>query len=312
MTSLLLGGILFALAQSRPLTPAEFAAHMDGLATSISSTEAASAASLAIAVPVSERVASGADSYDVPLGWVRDGLNTADTDRGKWPAVRQELVTQLHVLAREADALGRTPRLDGPARDTLASVLSQASFRRLRKASWQAALRQRIAEWLADIWERSLGRRVGQRNLAQIAAWAASGAAILVLFVWLARLARRHRTEQPLTVGPINVAAPGHVLGLEAAALLRAGRLREGARAAYRAGVRRLEEEGAFRADAARTPREYVHLLPLSHRRRAPLSALTSAFERIWYGDRVPAPDEGTRLLAILQELECLPSDRAK
>lgn len=312
MPPLLLGGILLALAQPGALAPSEFAAQMDRLATTISSTDASSASSLSSTIPTSERVASGADSYDVPLGWVRDGLKTADTDRARWPRVRQELVTQLRVLGREADALDRTPRLGLPARDTLASVLSQASFRRLRKASWQAALRQRIEEWLADLWQRSLGRRLGQRRLAEIAAWGASGAAILVLLVWLARLARRQRIEQPVTVGSIHAATPGRVLGLEAASLLRAGRLREGARAAYRAGVRRLEQEGAFRADAAKTPREYVHLLPRSHRRRAPLSALTSAFERIWYGDRPPAADESTQLLAILQELECLPSDRAK
>ena len=116
-----------------------------------------------------------------------------------------------------------------------------------------------------------------------------------------------------MTVGPLHGhRAPGHVLGLEAAALIRAGRIRDGARVAYRAGVHRLEEEGALRVDEARTPREYVRLLPRVHRRHATLSALTTTFERIWYGSRAAAPDEGDKILALLQDLGCLHADRAK
>jgi hypothetical protein len=46
------------------------------------------------------------------------------------------------------------------------------------------------------------------------------------------------------------------VLGAQAAQLIRAGRIREGARIAYQAGVSRLIEEGCC---AATTPRRHVN-----------------------------------------------------
>ena len=114
-------------------------------------------------------------------------------------------------------------------------------------------------------------------------------------------------------VGPLGVVRPpGRALGLEAASLIRAGQIREGARVAYRAAVSRLDEEGALHIDEARTPREYLRLLPPVHRRHAALSALTTTFERIWYGSRAAAPDEGDKILALLQDLGCLHFDRAK
>ena len=199
---------------------------------------------------------------------------------------------------------------DEPRR-VLREVLSDRRFRSARQASWQGALMQRVRKWLLKLAE--LAQPVlGRRSLAQVVAWAASIAAVAVLLVWLARYAFRRRAETPLTVAATSEPAlPGHVLAAQAAALIRAGRLREGARAAYAAAVRRLEEEGAIRPDAARTPRETLHVLTPSHRVAAPMAALTSAFERLWYGGRAAAEDEGPRLLSLLRELKCLPFDRA-
>jgi len=119
------------------------------------------------------------------------------------------------------------------------------------------------------------------------------------------------RLDEPLGIGTIAARrAAGRELALEAAALVRAGRTRDAVRVAYRAAVHRLEEEGALRADEARTPREYLGSLPAGHRRRPTLGRLTAAFERIWYGARV-APDAGVEIIALLQDLECLSRDHA-
>ena len=104
--------------------------------------------------------------------------------------------------------------------------------------------------------------------------------------------------------------AAARELAIEAASLVRAGRPRDAVRVAYRAAVSRLEEEGALRADEARTPREYLRALPAQHRRRATLARMTVAFERTWYGVRV-APDAGAEIITILQDLECLSRDHA-
>jgi hypothetical protein len=145
-----------------------------------------------------------------------------------------------------------------------------------------------------------------------VLAWAASIGAILVLLVALARTAATRGAGRPIA---FNTGTPGRTgaaeLALEAVALARAGHVRDAARVAYRAAVRRLEEEGALRADEARTPREYLRLLPSPHRRRPALAALTATFERIWYGSSAAGPDEGDRIVALLQDLECLSRDHA-
>jgi hypothetical protein len=322
---LALGGLLVLLqlpagtverspGDSRRLTVPQFVKQVEGLAAAIELSDASVATHLLRSVPASDEVlAPGGETYEVPFDWLRDAAPAATVDPRVWAARRGDLVLRLRAMAREAEAMAPAPRQDTHARDVLTSVLAQKRFARARTTSWQAVLQRRIRRWLADLWDKTVGRTAGQQTIARVVAWIVSLAAIVVLVVWLLRLSQRRRDDQPTSVGPLHGhRAPGHVLGLEAAALIRAGQIRDGARVAYRAGVHRLEEEGALRVDEARTPREYVRLLPRAHRRHATLSALTTTFERIWYGSRAAAPDEGDRILALLQDLGCLHADRAK
>ena len=199
------------------------------------------------------------------------------------------------------------------ARTVLKDVLAQPAFARVSRESWQRRLQDRIRQWLQEITGRVLGPVVGRRGVARVLAWGASIAALLILGVWLVRIAVRRPQHGLSGLGASRPSPqPGHVLGAEAAALIRAGRIREGARIAYRAAIRRLEEEGAFAADPSRTPREHLRLLVPTHRRAAPLARMTAAFETIWYGARPAGVEEGAQLLRLLGELECLPSERAK
>jgi uncharacterized protein (DUF1778 family) len=222
-------------------------------------------------------------------------------------------VTQRDAIRKEALAASAVAEPDRTAaRAALHAVLSQPAFAQARATSWQDDLRRRVEAWLADLWDRTLGRRVGHRTAVGILAWGAPIAAVLVLLAWLTRLTVRRRLEGPLAIGVVQPPrASGRELGLRAAALIRAGQTRDAARVAYRAALQRLEEDGAFRLDDARTPREYLRLLPAPHRRRTGLSALTAAFERLWYGSRAPSRDDGATILALLQDLECLPRDHA-
>lgn len=302
-----------AQSPSPRLTIPQFVAHLEGLASAVEAADSNAAARLLPSVPAADEVVAGSETYEVKLDWLRAAAPARDADPGAWTSRRDGLAARLRAMAREADAVAAAPRQGTTAQAALSAVLEQPRFQRARAGSWQADLRRRVARWLADLWSRTLGRTAGRRTVAQIVAWTAAIAAVLVLLIWLARLSSRRRAERPLTVGPLDGhRAPGHILGLEAASLIRAGRIRDAARVAYRAAVHRLEEEGALRVDEARTPREYLRQLPAMHRRHATLSALTMTFERIWYGSRAAAPDEGDKILALLQDLGCLYFDRAK
>ena len=64
-----------------------------------------------------------------------------------------------------------------------------------------------------------------------------------------------------------------------------------------------------FRSDDARTPREYLRLLPSGHGRRTILTDMTYRFEQIWYGGRTATADDMQHVIAGLKDLGCLPAD---
>ena len=216
------------------------------------------------------------------------------------------------AAAREAELASQPPALPANAHDVLNGILSEPSFQRARTESWQAELQRRMRDWLADLWDRTFGARIGRRSAAVVLAWTAAFGALVVLIVWLVRLGSRRRLERPVSIGSIGIPRlPGHVLGAQAAALIRAGQIREGARIAYQAGVSRLIEEGVLRGSETQTPRESLRQVPRGHRRQPPFAALTTMFERVWYGSRPPDAAAGETLLTLLKDLQCLYFDRA-
>lgn len=296
-----------------PISSREFAGRMTALASDVEDADAARALALAPAIPATVRVTQGTETIDVSLAWLRTALSAARGNADEWAKRRADHAARLRAMGREAGASAQGPAATtGDARAALERVLADRAFRRAREQSWQAQIGERIKEWLAGLWDRTLGRRVGQRTLAVVLAWVASIGAIVVLLVWLARLTARRRAEAAVDMGSMTPRrAAARVLALEAASLAGAGRIREAARVAYRAAVHRLDEEGALKVDETRTPREYLRQLPSPHRRREAFAALTAAFERIWYGSRAADPAEGPRIVALLQDLECLSRDRA-
>ena len=71
----------------------------------------------------------------------------------------------------------------------------------------------------------------------------------------------------------------------------------------YGAAVLLMGEAGVWQVDPSRTHREYARLLPLDSAHRPHLIAITTCFERVWYGQaQVSARDYE----AALAELESL------
>lgn len=67
------------------------------------------------------------------------------------------------------------------------------------------------------------------------------------------------------------------------------GAWRDAIHLVYWASISRLESNGQWPADRARTPREYLALLPAQSPHRNGLSILTRSFERTWYAGRAAA-----------------------
>jgi Domain of unknown function (DUF4129) len=60
-----------------------------------------------------------------------------------------------------------------------------------------------------------------------------------------------------------------------------------------------------WRPDSARTPREYLRLLPSASEYRPALADLTRGFELVWYGTQPADSRAFARTMAQLEELGC-------
>ena len=134
--------------------------------------------------------------------------------------------------------------------------------------------------------------------------WGAVALAAAGLIVWAFRAGRQQR---------VAIASNGGAgAGWEKEsddwaerARLAAGRgdWREAVHSLYWAAIVMLEGQRLWRANRARTPREYVRLLEPGSARRKALGGLTSVFERIWYGLRPAAEHDYRQAEALLGEL---------
>ena len=148
---------------------------------------------------------------------------------------------------------------------------------------------------------------LGRRGTAIAFAWIAVLVALAMLTSWLMRVILRSSQSERVGLTP----APSKRRSARAWArdATTAADPREAMRHAYRALICGLEEEGAWRLDDARTPREYLRLLPADHRRRGPAADVIRRFEEVWFAARVATEDDRAAVVARLKELGCLPAD---
>jgi hypothetical protein len=91
------------------------------------------------------------------------------------------------------------------------------------------------------------------------------------------------------------------------------GDFREAVHSVYWAGIVNLEDSGVIEPDRTRTPREYLRAVAESSgdapapsaKLRAPLAALTSRLERVWYGLRPAGAEDFQECMERVQELGC-------
>lgn len=265
-----------------------------------------------VRLPSAWIVEAGGQRIDVPAQPLRRALDNARRSPSTWPAQRSSILAQLEALRDEARAFTERVSANGappdtPSRDALNTILAGAEFRRIREQSALARLRQRVVERLLDLWTRIGGSALGRRGTAIAFAWIAVLVTIAVLAAWLVRVISR-----PSRAKQFGLAAPGSARRSARAwarDALAASDPREAMRYAYRATICGLEEEGAWRLDDTRTPREYLRSLPTDHRRRGLVSDMVRRFEEIWFAAREATEDDRAAAVARLRELGCLPAE---
>jgi len=299
-----------------PIPLDTFAAQMDRLVADLDAADRPHTISaIAAALPDAWHVTADADRIDVSARWLRAALEEAAGQPNTWPSVRPALRRRLLDIRDEARAAAAlaTSRAHTEARAAVGKILAREEFRQSAASRWREQLQQRVGEWMEDLWARLGGGQGSGRRLGTALAWAASLAALGALGFWLVRSMTERAVGVPLNLAEAAARRPrARDFALRALSAARAGNPRETVRLAYAAALVRLEEQGVWRVDAARTPREYLPLLgPADHRRPSMLD-LTRRFEQIWYGNRPVGDDEAARVTAHLEDLGCLrPGERA-
>ena len=95
------------------------------------------------------------------------------------------------------------------------------------------------------------------------------------------------------------------MVAVSTAARAAAGEWREAIHLGFWASVSRLESDGVWEPDKARTPREYLNAIPRENGARPPFAAVVKTFEIAWYGGRPASSGEFELFMAELEKLGC-------
>jgi hypothetical protein len=198
---------------------------------------------------------------------------------------------QARLQADEKEAAG--PATAGasyaPERQTLAGILSQKAY----KGVTEVSTRERFLEWLDGVIDRFLSSLVRFGSRSRWIGWTLLGlllAGIGVALVWIfVRIERGGRIKLvPDDMAPAGApsAREWQLWLKDAQSMAAKAQWRDAIHLLYWSAISRLESRRMWPADRARTPREYLRLMPNADQRAQSLTALTRSFERTWYGGR--------------------------
>ncbi|HET7217145.1 MAG TPA: DUF4129 domain-containing protein [Vicinamibacterales bacterium] len=295
------------------LSVPQFVEQIDLLIARVDAASSAAAwSALSASIPPRWWVVSGDQRFPVNTDWLTGLLRTAAGDPRTWGATRTTIHRRLVEIRDEAAASGRAAPAQAHARDALTRVLSRSEFQQSAASRWREELQRRVGEWIEDLWTRFGGGPGAGQRIGIALAWIASIAALAALGFWMIRTIAQRKPGTSLGLGETRASGVrARELALRAIAAARAGDARDAVRIAYRAALIRLEEQGVWRVDEARTPREYLVLLRKSDGRHATMAALTGRFERVWYGNQPAGAADAAHVSAHLEELGCLrPGER--
>lgn len=254
-------------------------------------------------LPTAWRVRTGEQKFEISTEWLRRDLEQIQKEADEDTA--HEIRARLERLRNDLDAYQKTPPDVSGEQARLKSILARPEFTSVRGPGWMERLKQRLFEALI----RLLGRAFGSSAIPTIGktfVYSLVALAVLALGYWAYRSIWASADLESLALETTPVSAKEWSVWLaEAKEAANRGNWRDAIHLAYWAGISLLEAQGTWRPDRARTPREYLRLMPDASEHRPTLTALTRSFEIVWYGKREADARAFSQTLEELEKLGC-------
>jgi hypothetical protein len=264
------------------------------------------ASKLADSLPDAWTIDSAQGMVRVDATALQRGLREYSTTKS--PAALKSVRKLLRHMESDADEFAR-PIHATNARDHLRGILSRREFRGVEAQSPLEAWKDRLLRWMLRLLGRGFEHLPETPIFGRVLLWSlmACTVAIAGILIWrvLSRAARDTASLGDLTPHDAPSAKPWRQWLAEAEAAAQRGDLRDAIHLGYWASISYLEAGGSWRPDRARTPREYLSLLPEQSTRREPLTELTWCFENTWYGNRPASEQDFSFAMVQLERLGC-------
>ncbi len=288
-----------AAAQSGAYDTAGFAAEMRRLGTAIEQSNGDTRGIEAVqkTLPPSWKIDTSEAHYEFSSEPLRELLECNKCDAAARKSRFAQAKSWTDAIAFQLEGYGAHGGFSAPdARATLEQILKRREFGAVRPPGRWDLLRQRINAWIMRMLNRlfeNIGRHpLGAKLLFWLILFAVVGwLAMMLVRFWLGRA----RMEELRSVGEVAFARSWQEWIRAAREAAARGDFREAVHSVYWAGIAHLEDDGTISRDRTRTPREHLQLVaeavaaaaaaaPQVSRQRDSLAALTSLFERVWYG----------------------------
>ena len=241
--------------------------------------------------------------FDIDTTWMEEQFERLR--RNSDNQVYDQLIQHVRALAAEAQAFHQEPLDTSSAHAMLKQILARSEFHQVRGPTWLDRLILKVELWIVRLLSRSLGSS-SVPAVGRIFVYTLVVISLGVLALLVYRSLKRSAQLETIVPRVLPVSAKQWRIWMEEAqTAATAGLWRDAVHLAYWAGISFLEENGRWRPDQARTPREYLRLLAPGSNERSTLSALTGQLEKMWYGKQPAGPEGFAESLAHLEKLGC-------
>ena len=257
-------------------------------------------------IPPVWRIQTAERTFEASSEWLRQELN--DWQKKPSHEIQDRIVARLQILRAEAASFQDSPKDVSQKRVLLNGILAGGEFQNIHGPTWLDRFKQRVLELLIKLLGRVF-RSSAIPTIGNVVVYGLMALALLAVAYWMYRTIRNKAGVEAIVPLSLSVSSKGWKVWMKEARLAaEGGNWRDAIHLGYWCGISFLEAQELWRPDKARTPREYLRLLPSASEHRKTLGTLTRTFELVWYGTQEADENAFSETLAHLEKLGCQPN----